>query len=205
MEDILLGLLPVGERAVGRAWLRGAAVPIAGLVSSLLLAALAALGAGPRIVAGLAFVTASGGLAVALVVRRQHRRAALALARSGDLRAGRAALPAFGGVDASVTEEIVRRLATSEDDEQLLLVSLLADLDPAAAANAVAALLPHTPPTLTIALLGSTGGAARTGRRLAAPRIPLARLTTAGGTPCRPCRAGCCAGRCCCRAAPRRP
>jgi CRP-like cAMP-binding protein len=155
MEDILLGLLPVGERAVGRAWLRGAAVPVAGLVSSLLLAALAALGAGPRIVAGLAFVTASGGLAVALVVRRQHRRAALALARSGDLRAGRAALPAFGGVDASVTEEIVRRLATSEDDERLLLVSLLADLDPAAAANAVAALLPHTPPTLTIALLGA--------------------------------------------------
>jgi CRP-like cAMP-binding protein/HEAT repeat protein len=155
MEDILLGLLPVGERAVGRAWLRGAAVPVAGLVSSLLLAALAALGAGPRIVAGLAFVTASGGLAVALVVRRQHRRAALALARSGDLRAGRATLPAFGGVDASVTEEIVRRLATSEDDERLLLVSLLADLDPAAAANAVAALLPHTPPTLTIALLGA--------------------------------------------------
>ena len=101
-------------------------------------------------------MTASGGLSVALVVRRQHRRAALALARSGDLRVGRAALPAFGGVDASVTDEIVQRLATSvDDDERLLLVALLADLDPIAAANAVAALLPTTSPTLTIALLSA--------------------------------------------------
>lgn len=156
MEDILLGLLPVGERAAGRAWLRGGAVPVAGLASSLLLAALAALGAGPRIVAGVAFLTASAGLSVALIVRRQHRRAALSLARDGDLRVGRVALPAFGGVDASVTDEIARRLATStDDDERLMLVALLADLDPAAATHAVASLMPNAGPTLAIAMLAA--------------------------------------------------
>jgi CRP/FNR family cyclic AMP-dependent transcriptional regulator len=156
MEDILLNLLPMSERAAGRAWLRGAAVPVAGLVSSLLLAALAGLGAGPRIVAGLAFGTATSGLAVALIVRRQHRRAALALARSSDLRIGRVALPTFGGVDASVTAEIGRRLAMSADeDERIMLVSLLADLDPGAAANAVATLLPAALAPLTVALLAA--------------------------------------------------
>lgn len=156
IEEILLGLLPVGERGVGRAWLRGGAVPMAGLISSVSLAALAALDAKTEMVAGLALIAATGGLAAALVLRRAHRQASLALARSNDVLAQRLALPAFGGVDAAVRDEIARRLATCDrDDERLLLVALLADLDPIAATAAVATLLPAASPAASVALLSS--------------------------------------------------
>jgi CRP-like cAMP-binding protein len=156
VEEILLGLLPTRERGVGRAWLRGGAVPMAGLISSLGLVALAALGANSMLVGGIALMTGTGGLIAAFVLRRQHRQAALALARGQDILSQRLALPAFGGVDAAVKDEIVRRLESSaRDEEQLLLVALLADLDPPAATAAVATLLPKVSPALAINLLSS--------------------------------------------------
>lgn len=156
LEDILLNLLPSSERAAGRAWLRGGAVPLAGLGSSLGLAALAGLGVGPRAMAGLALLLATGGLVAAIALRRQHRRAALALVHSEDALTQRLALPTFGGVDGAVKEEIARRLATSErDGERELLVALLADLDPKAATAAVVAHLPAAPPALAAAWLAT--------------------------------------------------
>lgn len=156
IEEILLGLLPVSMRSAGRAWLRGGAVPIAGLVSSLGLAALAALGAHAEVVGGLALMMAIGGLVAALFLRRQHRQAALALARGGDVLAQRVALPAFGSIDATVKDEITRQLtASTRDDERQLLIALLADVDPTAATAAVAVLLADASPTLTAALLSS--------------------------------------------------
>lgn len=156
IEEILLGLLPVSMRSAGRAWLRGGAVPMAGLVSSLGLAALAGLGAQAEVVGGLALLMAIGGLISALILRRQHRQAALALARSGDALAQRVALPAFGAIDSSVKDEITRQLAAStRDEERQLLIALLADVDPSAATAAVAALLVNASPTLTATLLSS--------------------------------------------------